>query len=241
MHAINASPPYMMSSSIYPEESGASLPEVLWLEPHHFAQARELSHGFSGEALQWQNYANTLAFLGFSQWLDQKMQDPTSRAAHASTESSAANFTEGVCQFKVGEFKLCLIAGEHILNETVHIPQATIFKPELAAHFYIALKVCQEDEQVMLVGILRYDQLTQYLRRADGLPGPGGYYSVPLSLFDPEPNHLLSYVRYLDTSAIPLPLPLSKNVAAPSMLKTKLRKSLRSTNTHLKNWLQDLS
>ncbi len=235
----------MMSSSIYPEESGASLPEVLWLETHHFAQAEELSHRFSSEALQWQNYENTLAFLGFSQWLDQKMQDPASRADRISTALPAANFTEGVCQFKIGEFKLCLITGEHILDEIIYIPQTTIFKPELAAHFYIALKVCQQEEQVMLIGSLRYDQLTQYLRQADELPTSNGYYSVPLSLFDPEPNHLLSYVRYLDTSAIPLPLPLAENAATPSatpsMLKTKLQNSLKSTNAQLKNWLQEKS
>jgi Protein of unknown function (DUF1822) len=231
----------MISSSIYPEESGASLPEVLWLEPHHFAQARELSRRCSSEAFQWQAYANALALVGFSQWLDKKMLDPAGHTGPSSGTLPVANFTAGVCHLKVGEFKLCLIAGERVSNETVYIPQATIFKPELAAHFYIALEVSQEEEQVILRGVLQYDQLTHYLRQEDRLPTMEGFYPIPLSLFDPEPNHLLSYFRYLDTSVIPLPIPLVDQAATASMLKTKLRKSLKSTNTHLKNWLQDFS
>jgi Protein of unknown function (DUF1822) len=231
---FNAYPPFIMtSSSIYPEESGASLPEVLWLEPHHFAQARELGRRCSSEALQWQDYANALAFVGFNQWLDKK--------GHSSVESPMVNFTESVCQFKVGEFKLCLVAGERVSNETVYIPQATIFKPELAAHFYIALEVSQEEEQVILRGVLQYDQLTHYLRQEDRLPTLNGFYPIPLSLFDPELNHLLSYFRYLDTSAIPLPISLVDSSEIPSISKIKLRKSLKSTNIHLKNWLQDFS
>ncbi len=231
----------MISSSIYPEASGASLPEVLLLEPHHFAQARELGRRSSCEALQWQDYANALAFVGFSQWLDQKMLDPAAPARSSSVTLPVANFTAGVCQFKVGEFKLCLIAGECIANETVYVPQPTIFKPELAAHFYIALEVSQEEEQVILRGVLQYDQLMQYLRQEDKLPTLESFYPIPIALFDPEPNHLLSYFRYLDTSAIPLPIPLEDKAATAAMLKTRLRQSLESTNTQLKSWLQDFS
>jgi Protein of unknown function (DUF1822) len=233
----------MISSSIYPEEFGAALPEVLLLEPHHFAQARELSRRGPSEVLQQQDYANALAFVGFNEWLDKKMIDPVSQAGPSAVALPVANFTAGVCYFKVGEFKLCLVTGEYVSNETVYVPQTTIFKPELAAHFYIALEISQEEEQAILRGVLQYDQLTQYLRQEDRIPMPTleGFYPIPLALFDPDLNHLLSYFRYLDTSAILLPIPSEDKAETASMLKTRLRKSLQSTNTQLKNWLQDLS
>jgi Protein of unknown function (DUF1822) len=228
----------MTSSFIYPEEFKASLPEVMWLETHHFRQAKELCQRSPRKEFQGQDYANALALFGFGQWLEKKMSDSTRLVGHPIT-LSVANFTEGVCQFKVGEFKLCLIAGEYVLDETVQIPRIAIFRPELAAHFYIVLEVRQAEEQVILKGVLQYDQLTQYLRQAEGLPTLEGLYSVPLSLLDPEPNHLLSYLRYLNTSTIPLPLPVVNTVETSAMSKTRLRKSLTSTNAQLKNWLQD--
>jgi Protein of unknown function (DUF1822) len=229
----------MTSSFIYPEEFRGSLPEVMWLETHHFRQAKELCQRSPSELIQEQNYASALALFGFSQWLEKKMSDSARPMGHSPMTPSVANFTEGVCQFKVGEFKLCLIAGEYVLDETVQIPRIAIFRPELAAHFYIVLEVHQAEEQVILKGVLQHDQLTHYLRQADELPAAEGLYSIPLSLFDPEPNHLLSYLRYLNTSTIPLPLPLVNTVETSSVSKTRLRDSLTSTNAQLKNWLQD--
>jgi Protein of unknown function (DUF1822) len=231
----------MDSSSISPASFETSLPTVMWLETHHFAKAKNLSKGYFSETIQRQHYVNSLAFLGFSQWLSQKMPEPASHADDTFMTPSAANFTEGVCQFKVGEFKLCLIARENFLDETVQLPSPAIFKPELAAHFYIALEVCQAEEQIILRGVLRYDQLTQLLRQKEGLSASEGYHAIPLSSFDSEPSHLLSYLRYLDTSAIPLPISVMGNPETSLVTKTKRRKALTDTNAHLKSWLQGLS
>jgi Protein of unknown function (DUF1822) len=194
------------------------------------------------EMIQQQNYINSLAFLGFSQWLNQKMPESTSHADdNTFMMPLAANFTEEVCYFKVGEFKLCLIARENFLDEIVRLPSTVIFNPELAAHFYIALEVCQAEEQIILRGVLRYDQLAKLLRQKEGLSISEGYHSMSLPLFDLEPSHLLSYLRYLDTSAIPLPVPLMQNTDTSLITKTKRRKALVDTNAHLKSWLQGLS
>ncbi len=222
----------MLSS---PSEFRLFLPETIWLEPDHFEQARAMSHSSSSEALQWQTYVNALAFLGFSQWLDEKM--PESRLGQSSV--AHAHFLEGGCLLKVGEFKLCLIAVEHVLDEVIPIPQEAIFNPERAAHFYVALEVCQEEEQVIIRGIMRHDQLTPYLRQIDRLPTPEGCHSIPLSRFDPEPNHLLSYGRYLEATAIPLPEPSTENATTPSASRADFRESLYQTKTNLSAWLQD--
>lgn len=241
----------MLSSPISPNEFRALLPEAIWLDAHHFEQARELSHEShqpSNEALQWQTYVNALAFFGFTQWLDERMPEKKLEQAGRPSESiltqSAANFMEGACQFRMGEFKLCLISAEHVLDEVVQIPQRAIFDPDLAAHFYIAIEVCQEEEQVILRGVLRYDQLTHYLKQGDRRPSSDGYHPIPLSLFDPEPNHLLSYCRYLDAIAIPLPAPLIDPAAVPStsipsISTTEMQESLQKTQTYLGQWLQD--
>lgn len=234
-------PPIMDSSSISPTSFETSLPEVMWLETHHFAQAKSLSKGYLSETIQRQHYVNSLAFLGFSQWLNQNMPEPASNAVEIFIAPSEANFTEGVCQFKVSEFKLCLIVQEKFSDETVYLPSTAIFKPELAAHFYIALEVCQAEEQIILRGVLRYDQLTQLLRQKEELSISEGYHAIPLSSFDSEPSHLLSDLRYLDTSAIPLPISLMGNTEPSLITKTKRRKALTETNAHLKSWLQSLS
>jgi hypothetical protein len=226
----------MLSSPISPNVFRTLLPEAVWLEAHHFEQARELSHESSSEALQWQTYVNALAFLGVSQWLNEKMPAPASRSDPSILTPSAANFMEGVCQFKMGEFKLCLIAVEHVLDEIVQIPQRAILTPDLAAHFYIAIEVCQEEEQIILRGFMRYNQLTDYLSQTDDLLTPEGYYPIPLSRFDPEPNRLLSYCRYLDAIAIPLPSISPDNIATPALVGQQPVEELR---TKLSHWLQD--
>jgi hypothetical protein len=226
----------MLSSPISPNAFRTLLPEAIWLETHHFEQARELSHESSSEALQWQTYVNALAFLGVSQWLNEKMPAPANRSDPSILVPSAANFMEGVCQFKLGEFKLCLIAVEHVLDEIVQIPQRAILTPDLAAHFYIAIEVCQEEEQIILRGFMRYDQLTDYLSQTDGLLTTEGYYPIPLSRFDPEPNRLLSYCRYLDAIAIPLPSISPENIATPAL---GVQQPVEELRTKLSHWLQD--
>ncbi len=225
----------MYSPSLAPTEFRLLLPEVIWLETDHFAQATTLSQNFSGEALQWQNYVNALALLGFRQWLSEKIPEQFSNLDHTSNAQLAANFNAGVCQLQIGEFKLCLIATEHVLDEVVQIPRAAIFDPTWAAHFYVVQEVCLEEAQIMIRGFVRHDQLTHYLNQVDQLPLLDGCHPIPLSCFDPEPHHLLSYCQHLEAIAIPLP--------AISTSTTEGRKSSQDskskTKTHLSQWLQD--
>lgn len=232
----------MLSSPPAPTEFGSTefrmlLPEVIWLETDHFAQATALSHDFADENLQWQNYLNALALLGFNQWLSEKNPEQATNLNHASIAQLATHFVAGVCQLQIGEFRLCLIATEHVLDEVVSIPRSVIVDPKLAAHFYVVQEICLEEEQIMIRGFLRHDQLTHYLQ-ANNLPLLDNCHPIPLSCFDPEPNHLLSYCRYLESISIPLPLPVSEAVAVPAT-PAKLPESLQNPKTLLSQWLQD--
>ena len=193
------------------------LPEVIWLRTKHFDLAREMSDRVTGEAQQWQTYLNALALLSFEQWLSDRLPD---RAINR--DDCAIGY------LRVGEFKFCAIATEHLLDELVNIPQNAIDKPERAAHFYVLLEVLEEEEKVILRGFLRYDELVNYRLRFN-LQLRDGCYQLPLSLFDGEPNHLLLYCQVLQAAAIPLPVPSPEE---------KLPGYLKETRTKLSQWLQ---
>lgn len=216
----------MVNSQKYSTDLRLLLPEVIWLEPEHFQQATEISRQVNGEARQWQTYLNTLALCALEEWFRERIPDqPINREP---------NVIESICQLKVGEFKYGLIATEHVLDEVVNVPQVAIDRPDLAAHFYVVLEVAEEQEEVIIRGCLRYDELVNYYRSTVNLQLRESCYQLPLSLFDAEPNHLLFYSRYLEPSAIPLP------VASAEGSQNSLRETIQSTRTKVSQWLQGI-
>jgi hypothetical protein len=209
------------------------LPESIWLESEHFEEAKKMTDGHSlpisekrsagsdrsnNEADKWQTYLNALALLGFEEWLSTRItQQPIKRDSNIS-------------YLKVGEFKLCLIATEHILDEQVNLAVDFIERPELAAHFYVLLEVLEEQEEVIIRGFLRYDELINYTTIK--LQPRDGFYRLPLAEFNPEPNHLIFYSRFLEPTAIPLP------VATETKAEESLVGYLQETTTKLSQWLQ---
>ena len=214
----------MVISEEYSTDFRLLLPEVIWLEPEHFQQATKISSQRSNEPQQWQTYLNILARSGLSQWLKERIADKS-----INTEP---NVTESICYLKLGEFRLGVVAREHLLDEVVSIPQVAVNRPELAAHFYVVLEVDEEQEQAILRGFLRHDELTKYRSQVNLQPSNNGHYSLPLSLFDAEPNHLLFYSRHLEPTAIPLPSIAAENV------QDSFKKTFNSSRTKLSQWLQ---
>jgi hypothetical protein len=215
-------------------------PETIWLEPEQIEQAKAMSERRSGglrertsthlherptsEVQQWQSYLNTLALLGFEQWLSERLAEQSIERSDKPIES--------VCYVEVNEFKFCLIAVEHVLDETVQIPQAVVEQPELAAHFYVVHEVSEEQELVTVRGFLRFDELMNYRDRHNCQP-QDDCYLLPLSLLDAEPNHLLFYCRSLQPTAIALPIHTSSTAAGQFL------GALTNTTTKLTQWLQD--
>ncbi len=199
------------------------LPEIIWLESEYFARASKISNQATDEAHQWQTYLNALGLLGFEQWLKERIpEQPVTRDT---------NTIEAVGNLNVGNFKLSVIATEHLLDEVVNLPQDAIDKPEFAAHFYVVLEVLEEEEQVIIRGFMRYDQLINYRNKVN-LQIRDGCYELPLEEFDTEPNHLLFYSRCLEPTAIPLPIVSNKPV------EKNLLRYLKQTTTILSHWLQ---
>ncbi len=216
----------MLNFENYSTDLRLLLPEVIWLEPEHFQQARKMSNQVRSEAQQWQTYLNTLGLSAFQEWLRERIpEQPINREP---------NLIEPICQLKVGEFKLGLIATEHILDEVVNVPQDAIDQPDLAAHFYVVLEVAEEQEEAIIRGFLRYDELVNYRSKINLQLSQDSCYQLPLSLFDVESNHLLFYCRHLEPSAI---LP---SVASSESVPDSLSLVMESGRAKLSQWLEGI-
>jgi Protein of unknown function (DUF1822) len=176
-----------------PTELRFLLSENTFLEPHQVAQAQTLSDRaeapaekgmIPSELYQWQTYIQALALLGFTQWLSERL------TGISLCDPEQASIWHSHVMLQLGEFKLCLVAAEHVLDEMVSMPDMAM---ALTAHFYLFIEVVEEQAQVILRGLMRHDQLMAVLD--DSVPVKN--YELPLGLFDPEPNHLLSYCQFL--------------------------------------------
>jgi Protein of unknown function (DUF1822) len=197
-------------------------PEVIWLEPEQIEQAKAMSDRSTlDEAQQWQSYLNALALMGFEQWLHDRLPE---HAIAPLPKSIDLGYVE------VSGFTMGLIAIEHVLDEVVRIPQAVVEQPELAAHFFVVQEVSEEQASVTLRGFCRYDDLIHTL---DSDHPQDGYYQLPLSFLDAEPNHLLFYCRSLQPSAIALPTQI------PAIAPVPLLSTLTQSATQLTQWLEN--
>lgn len=203
-------------------------PEVIELEQEHFQQATKISAKATSEVLSWQTYLNVLALLSFKEWLTKRILDQRI--------DQNFNAIDTVGHLSVGEFKICVIATENLLDEVVNISQDAIEQQQATADFYVLFEVLEEQEQAICRGFLDYNQLMNYLQRFDLQLSVDGCYQLPFSLFDLEPNHLLFYCRFLQPSAISLPV-----ASAATNTSLPLQTYLNKTRTQLSQWLQDVS
>lgn len=223
----------MVSSPVNSNDFKLLMPEIIWLESEHFNRAIELLTQVKSEAHKWETYLNALALIGFEEWLIEQIPEKI--------VNRYTNSIKSICHLNVGDFKLYLIATEHLLDEVVNVPQDAIEQPDLAAHFYVVLEVLEEQEQVIFRRFLRYDQLVNYLRRSNLQLLKDSFYQLPLSLFDAEPNDLVVYCRKLEPTAIPLPISSTTSQVAVAHITPstpELPGYLKETRTKLSQWLQ---
>ncbi|WP_169218300.1 DUF1822 family protein [Brasilonema sp. UFV-L1] len=177
-------------------------PKVVLLEPESFEEAQVISEkNFNqfGEISQWKIYLNALALLGFEKYL--KERNPNIKI----NQESGANPIDDICYLNLGEFRLCLITVDNLIDDFVTVPEEVITSPKRVAHFYVLLEILEEEEQLNIHGFLRYDQLVKYCQSINLEAKSDSCYQLPLSWFDSEINNLLLYSRFLSPTAIPLP------------------------------------
>lgn len=199
------------------------LPETLWLESDHFAQAQGIAERQHGEQQQWQAYLNALAMLTFADWLTERLPNyPIEQLAHEGVDAS---------YLQAHEFKLCLITVEHVLDEVMGVSRAAIEQADLAAHFYVMLEVLEDQEQVIVRGFLPHDELITQANRIVSSQ-PDEFCLIPLSALDRELNHLVIHLQYAEPSAIFIPQAPAQSVLALP------QQNLNEMRTRLSQWLQ---
>ncbi|HTL89320.1 MAG TPA: DUF1822 family protein [Leptolyngbya sp.] len=191
------------------------LPETIWLEPAQYEQAKRISEAEIDESHRWQSYLEALALLGFEAWLKQRLKNTiVDRTFDAQTQ---------LCYLQAKNFKIEVIASEHILDEMIYIPKNRIEQPDTIAPFYVAIEILEEQAEAIVRGFLSHDRLMQYCANQP----EADCYPIPIVQFDPEPDHLVAYCRHLQ--------PLS-SIATSDLMADRLN----PTRTKLSQWLQDI-
>ncbi len=205
-----------------------SLPEPLWLEPEYFEQANADSEHLRSEPDRWKAYLNSLSLSAFEAWAKENLPAATIRAIAPQT-AATRHFNR---HLNIEGFKTCLITTEHVLDETIRFPESIIQQPELAAHLYVVIEVLEEQQEAVIRGFLRYDELIQQLSRVTqpSASQASDQRLLPLSLWDQEINHLLGYVQYSHPSTVQLP----EAAVQPAAAATK-----ESIFTRLSQWLDN--
>ncbi len=187
--------------------------EAIELEPTELDRAIQLSDRAVGDTRQWPTYLNALALFGCERWVAERLPELAIDTTTCSLLEQPSTPIDAVCNVRIGDFKVCLLAVTNLTDESVTIPRAAIDLPEFSAQFYILVQVNEEIDRVTIQGYLRYDRLVEIQRSLDLQPTADWMYNIPLECFDLEPNRLLLYLRCLEPSAIELPeIPLDRAV-----------------------------
>ena len=191
------------------------------------AQIRQASQlaSLTEETQRWQSYINNLALFGFKTWLNARNpQDSLS-------VDKSQNILNAVSCLEIGEFRICLLTQGILEDEVISLPEDVISNRQTngnLAHFYVLVTVDEEKEEVTIEGLIRYDQLNAYMQseeltfhgdRLQQQAEPDSTYDLPLNYFDSEINHLLLYLRYLEPSAIQLPVSTPSTVINPQPIQ----------------------
>ena len=199
----------MIKSSLPVQKKLASRLKIICLEPEDFEEARKISQEVNDERCRWQTYLNALALLGFTEWLQEQIPNVKINSNKCSVlQPEYTNSSNTIYHLQVGAFKLCLIVAYDLKHDSLKIAHESIKEVNLASQFYVLIEVLEEQEELVVHGFIRYDEIVKYHRSLQGELEGGNYgkdFSLPLSCLDPEVNNLLLYTRFLKVNAIPLP------------------------------------
>lgn len=217
-----------MKTTIYSSSQRLLLPETIWLETEDYTVVKTLSNRLATEQQRWHCYLNLLGLRGLASWLGDRLS--TTKIV------PKIDVTQQIHCLELDNFTVTAIAVDNLLDEMVQVSP-----PQLEnnpTHFYALIEVNEEEAEVILRGILRRDRLdtylSQYKAQNQSLQLSNGNYSLPLSWFDPEPNHLISYCQHLSPEAIALPTS-QPQIATPDSAHTKLAQWLQ--NTVIEGWV----
>ncbi len=162
-------------------------------------RSRIFVEAISLPALRWQSYRALLAYEGFLQWLeDGNVPMTLDRRNVMLIQPTRLDGTAAIYHLEVNGFKCCIVCAE---EGEVELPVSVVDNSAQASHFYIAIAVHEEQQQVTLQAFVRYNEL----RRHDLNMTSDRTYEIPVSVFETNFDQLLLYFTCLERSAIALP------------------------------------
>lgn len=154
---------------------------------------------------RWAGYLSALSLIGFEHWLTQRTPTVTFNRDHCRIlEPISLDAHTVACRLQVNGFRVCLITTDSSPEPLITVPPLVLQTPDLLAHFYVAIAVLEDIQQVVLQGWLRHDQLVQHHQ---SMPLPqlaDGSYSLSPSWFEPDCDRLLQSLDLLNPAVIPL-------------------------------------
>ena len=179
------------------------------LEPEYFNKAREISNKVTGEENQWKTYLSAIALFAFEEYLHELVPEIQLNIDNASIfQPQHQTLIDAVCNIKLNNFKLCLVAIDNLADSWITLPENIINFPQLAAHLYVLLQVVEDEEKLIFRGFMYRDEILEYQDRVVNITGTNqdcNNFKIPLFCFDTEINNLLIYSRFLEPDTITLP------------------------------------
>lgn len=203
--------------------------DAISLTPEQIHRAMQLSRQFQGQPQseqQWNIYLTAFALISFEQWIHRRGSDLVINQEQCTIVQSMMN--AAACNLQVNGFKLCLVATDSLPDEDIAFPSSVFDSPEMAAHFYVAIALFEEQGQATIRGFFRHDQLNHQSCVNDA-------YFIPATELNEDANQLVLALRCAEVSAIPLPAVPVRSVTNPL---PPLRQILTQPMINVGRWVQ---
>ena len=178
--------------------------DAIALSSSSLQTAANLSELVTTRSQQWQAYFNALALFGFEAWLQDRAPDVRLERDNASIfESKQAGAIAATYGLTVNQFRVCLIPIDSEPSTSISLSRILIESAEFRPHFYVLVELYEEQEQAIIKGWLRADNLIA--RQSELSLSPDWKYEIPLTWFDHDCDDLLLYWRCASPAMIDLP------------------------------------
>ncbi len=178
--------------------------DAIALSSDSLQTAANLSELVTMRSQQWQAYFNALALFGFEAWLQERAPDVRLERDNASvfepTQAGAIAATYGLT---VNQFRVCLIPIDSEPDTVISLSRILIESAEFRPHFYVLVELYEEQEQAIIKGWLRADNLIA--RQSELSLSTDWKYEIPQAWFEPDCDNLLLYWRCASPAMIDLP------------------------------------
>jgi Protein of unknown function (DUF1822) len=179
------------------------LGEMIELNAAAVARSLNLSQSIDAQH-RWQSYLVMLAFEGFVTLAQQRsLPFAWNRQRATLLQPEVIDTPAAINHFYMNQFHVCVIVTDSDVEDRIELPISAVDGGQMA-HFYVAIAVYEELQQISLHSFLRCDRLAEY-RSQHNLTATSSTYEIPASLFETDFDRLLLYLTGLEPRMLALP------------------------------------